>query len=70
MHKFKVIGQALASILLLVTTLFFIGVWWPQPKIEPAKPSGSLAITNVAIIDVATGEIHPNQTLIIAGNVI
>lgn len=64
-HTLKKISFVLIIAAALLIALFFLGVVWPLKQIAPTSPSDSLAFTHIAVIDIATGQIHRNQTIVI-----
>jgi imidazolonepropionase-like amidohydrolase len=57
----------LGAVLLLA---FVAAVQWPEAEPDPARTTSPLAIINVAIVDVATGSLVADQTVIVeAGRV-
>ena len=51
--------------LLFIVTLFFVGVWWPLEEVEPVRSTSPIAIVNASVIDLYSGEILPEQTILI-----
>ncbi|ARU29234.1 amidohydrolase family protein [Cellvibrio sp. PSBB006] len=51
--------------LLFIVTLFFVGVWWPLEEVEPVRNTSPIAIVNASVIDLYSGEILPEQTILI-----
>jgi hypothetical protein len=45
-----------------------LGAQTPAPTTPGAPPGGSLAVTDVAVIDVATGTVKPHLNVLISGN--
>lgn len=63
----KFVKYTLLFLLVTVVTavvLFSIGVLWPQPRLEPVRTQGAVAITNVNVIDVRGGNVVPAQTVV------
>lgn len=59
-----VLSVILVAVLLLVLA-FVIGVLWPERQPTAVRTEGPWAITNVAIIDVQSGTVAHEQTLLI-----
>ncbi|MBW3671601.1 MAG: amidohydrolase family protein [Acidobacteria bacterium] len=54
--------------LLLPVALFFTGVLWPDEELLPVLTKRPWAITNVALVDVASATVIPAQTVLVEGN--
>ena len=51
---------------LLITGLFFgLGVWWPSEQAHPIKTDVPIIIRNLSVIDLVSGDILSNQTVLI-----
>jgi hypothetical protein len=62
----KVVGGLLALALLV----FFAGVLWPLSAPAPGQRPERLLVTDVTIVDVATGQLRPGQEILIERGVI
>lgn len=51
--------------LIVITALFAVGVLWPLDSVTPVRTKTPLAIVDVAIVDVQTAKLLPEQTVII-----
>lgn len=63
----KFVKRTLLAVLVLVTLLvvvFAIGVLWPQKRLEPPQRA-AFAIVNVNVVDVRSGTILPNRTVVV-----
>lgn len=63
--KKTVIGLLLFFLFLIV--FFFIGVWWPHKPAIPIKTDTPIAIKNISVINLESGQIRPNQLVLIDG---
>ena len=48
----------------LVVALFAAAVAWPEPRLQPVQPS-SFAIRGVAVVDVTSGAVRANRTVLV-----
>lgn len=65
---FKLLKKTAVGIvcfILIFTTLFFTGVWWPLDRVIPVKTTAPIAITNTSVLDLNSGDVLTNQTVLI-----
>lgn len=63
LRRFVIIASLIP---LLVVAAFSAGVLWPQRGLPAAQTSGPLAIVDVSVVDVETGAVVPNRTVVIS----
>ena len=66
----KIVKRVLVGFLLVlaaIVLLFAIGVAWPERELTPVRSSGPIAIAGISVVDVATGVVRPEQTVIVDG---
>ncbi|HYC58687.1 MAG TPA: hypothetical protein VEK79_03900 [Thermoanaerobaculia bacterium] len=64
----KILKRIVVAIFVLVSTIvviFTIGVLWPQATLQPVRTERPVAIVNVNVIDVVSGTVVPNHTVLI-----
>lgn len=64
----KRLGLLVTALLLLSVTIFTAGVLWPVAPLEPARAEAPLAFIDVAVVDVAAGNVRTGQTVIVRGS--
>jgi len=57
--------QFLFALVALATTVFFAGAYWPLVMPEVAAGPGRLLLTNVAVVDVESGNVTIGQSVLI-----
>jgi hypothetical protein len=55
----------LATPVVVLLVLFFVGVLWPTREIRPARMTTPLAIANVTVADVRASRLVPSQTVLV-----
>ena len=65
MRVVKRIAAAVLALLLLAVAAFAIGVLWPQDRLPAVRTTARIAFVRVAVVDVASGTIVPEQTVIV-----
>lgn len=55
----------LATPVVVLLVLFFVGVLWPTREIRPARTTTPLAIANVTVVDVRASRLVPSQTVLV-----
>ena len=66
MKYLKRAAWLLAAIILGAIALFTAGVLWPEEALQPVQRDVSIAIVDVAVVDVRAGISVPRQTVVIA----
>ncbi len=63
--KLKMVTRYFFSLVVFLLALFAIGVLWPLDTVEPVVTEVPIAITNVSILDINSGEVLPNRSVLI-----
>jgi hypothetical protein len=53
------------GLLITIAALFFGGVLWPEPRLDPVRTNGPIAFVNVRVIDVRAGVATDPQTVVV-----
>ncbi len=61
----KKIGIVTLGFLLIISLFFGVGVWWPLDQANPVKTVLPIVIRDVSVIDLVSGNILSNQTILL-----
>ena len=61
----KAAAWSVLAVVLLVASLFTVGVLWTEEQLAAPRTTGPLAITGVAIVDVRAGRVVAAQTVLV-----
>ena len=56
---------AVGAVIATAVALFAIGVLWPLERLEPVRTRGAVAIVGVNVVDVRSGTVLPDRTVIV-----
>ncbi len=59
------LGKTLLALLVLIVVVFTAGVLWPLPVPQPAPRPAETLVTNIQLVDVRTGQVVPNQQILV-----
>lgn len=62
---FKKIATGILVCAITITSLFFVGVWWPLDDADPVSTNTSILIKNVSIIHIRSGSVVTDQAVYI-----
>ena len=68
--RMKKLALWLAAGLLVVSAVFSAGVLWPLNTPAPGLNNPKSLITNVSVVDVVTGQLRPNQNILVENGII
>ena len=67
-YAFKIIGLSSCLLFAAVIATFAGALLWPQANARTPSEIGAIAFTNVTIVDIKSGALRRNQTVVVRGN--